>query len=650
LGTGVATTLWPHAKHDFSEPMVGLAALAATVLVFIAGKGTSRLSEESPGEQRPETNAGFSASGEKRMPGPLVGGRRKTGDQTQGRLQHLLLASAGLCAALATGAKYAALWLVPLLCIQIVLLTVPMWREKGVRAFLNTAGKRLATFVAPLAALGITAIAVSGRVPILWANLPNGLNRGWLDYPIWNGLYGLLASSGKGLFLYSPPLLLAVAGVILFARRHRHQAFIFLAIPALYLIVYGSKGVWHGGGWGPRYLVPVVPFLACLALPIVERALGPDGRWWRSIAAVLVFAGVAVQVVGVTKHPNLYTVMFRDHIAPALPDYGVALGGVPAEVYWRHFGGPGATRQLSRPHDGMDPSAPRRGLGYLYAAEGALAFQVSLHGDTPFDATLYVCDWDRRGRRQQIQVSHANQTHRYDQDYDLSGCEYLTRTVTSGEAVEFRVDEVTGHDVPVISAIFFDPAGESASPTFRRTPADARPWIGRFGRDGFVLFAWDRGQDVSRLPTYVRHISGGDRVWLDTGEAELTEIPLLYAPAFSPLLAHAWLLGVDLVTLALPSDAALHQRALASPPWRYLAGLEIHSPHPEYGLGLDLWPLLLQSNYRSHTGFMAVVWGLAGTLASGVMLFSWLLLRSLRSRPPQVVSVPVTFTGSLQQV
>ncbi|HEV2126175.1 MAG TPA: hypothetical protein VGW38_25750, partial [Chloroflexota bacterium] len=123
---------------------------------------------------------------------------------------------------------------------------------------------------------------------------------------------------------------------------------------------------------------------------------------------------------------------------------------------------------------------------------------------------------------------------------------------------------------------------------------------------------------------------GGDRVWLDTGEAELTETPLLYAPGFSPLLAHAWLLGADLITTVLPANFELRQRALASPPWRYLSGTEIHSPHPEYGLGLDFWPLLLRSHFRSHTGFMVAVWLVVAGLVSVVVLCGWLLYRSLR--------------------
>jgi hypothetical protein len=176
-------------------------------------------------------------------------------------------------------------------------------------------------------------------------------------------------------------------------------------------------------------------------------------------------------------------------------------------------------------------------------------------------------------------------------------------------------------------------------------------WPGRYGAQGYVLFAWRRGGvDVGRLPADVAGYEGGDRVWLDTGEAELADTALLYAPAFSPLLAHVWLLGSDAVATFFPSDAALQQRALASPPWRSLAGLDRNPPHPEYGLGLDFWSGLLRDQLRSHTAFMAVVWTTTALLAAGALLAALGLYREVGrgtplpravARPPRRVSRPV---------
>src|SRR5207244_10168119 len=98
--------------------------------------------------------------------------------------------------------------------------------------------------------------------------------------------------------------------------------------------------------------------------------------------AALCVVSAGVQLLGVAKHPNLYTVMFRDHIAPQLVEYGRSLGGPAADGYWRHFGGPIAARQLSRPAAGVGPSWPQRGLGYAYEDGGPLQIDVDLRGAT----------------------------------------------------------------------------------------------------------------------------------------------------------------------------------------------------------------------------------------------------------------------------
>jgi hypothetical protein len=195
-----------------------------------------------------------------------------------------------------------------------------------------------------------------------------------------------------------------------------------------------------------------------------------------------------------------------------------------------------------------------------------------------------------------------------------------------------RVESLAG-DVPVLSGLFFDPPRPLTADAPARDVSTRGAWTGRYGADGYVLFGWRRGGiDVGRLPPYVAGYAGGERVWLDTGEAELADTALLYAPAFSPLLGHAWLLGGDLATALFPRNGALQQRVLASPPWRYLAGLEVLPPHPEYGLGLDFWQVLLRARFRSHPAVMAGVWIGSVALALGAFLAGAGLWREL-ARP-----------------
>ncbi|MGI8424676.1 MAG: hypothetical protein ACR2NO_11310 [Chloroflexota bacterium] len=556
LGTGVATSLWPYAKHDFAEPAATLFMIAATLIVL-----------RSPASGR-------------------------------------VLLIAGAAASLAVSARYTAVVLFPLLALHL----------RSVRALVALAA------IPTLGVAGVT--LVTGLLPSIWSGVTTGSAQGWLDFSLWSGIYGLLLSPGKGLLWYTPALLLALAGLAPFVQRHRASAVVFIALPAAYLVTYAIKGVWHGGGWGPRYLVPVIPFLAMLALPTVDWLLREAPRAARLGAGILVVLSVGVQMLGVLKHPNLYLVMFRDHVLAGLPDYGSRLAGSAAQGYWQHFGGPEAGRQLSRPANGVDPSTPLRGLGYAFAEQGPLTLAFS--AQEPFTLTLYACDWDHRGRRQRVHIQDARETRTIDLSHDFSDCEYFAAPIHHAGTVRLTVEATEARDVPVLSALFFDRA-----PPTPPAPGDGA-WPGRVGRDGYVLFGWARGQDVMRLPAYVGAVSGGERVWVDTWQAELAETPILYAPGFSPLLAHTWLLGADAVALAAPGNDALLQRALASPPWRYLHGLDLHAPRPDFALGLDLWQLLVRSHFSSHTAVMVVTWVATALLAGGFVLGTATCLGEIR--------------------
>lgn len=82
------------------------------------------------------------------------------------------------------------------------------------------------------------------------------------------GLWGQLLSPGKSVFLYSPPLLLALLGVRRFAiGRPRVAAAVALTAGPIVLI-YARYIFWSGDwAWGPRYLLFALPVLV---LPIAE--------------------------------------------------------------------------------------------------------------------------------------------------------------------------------------------------------------------------------------------------------------------------------------------------------------------------------------------------------------------------------------------
>jgi hypothetical protein len=86
------------------------------------------------------------------------------------------------------------------------------------------------------------------------------------DAPLLIGLFGLLISPGKGVLLYNPIVWLGLIGLFAMLRRRRAEASFFLAFCALALFFYGRYNFWTGGwNWGPRYLLPLLPFLLLAA-------------------------------------------------------------------------------------------------------------------------------------------------------------------------------------------------------------------------------------------------------------------------------------------------------------------------------------------------------------------------------------------------
>ena len=76
------------------------------------------------------------------------------------------------------------------------------------------------------------------------------------------GLYGLLFSPGKGLFIYSPIVFLSIIFWKSFHNSYKHLSIAILGMIFIRLFFIASRSDWHGGyGAGPRYLVLIMPFL-----------------------------------------------------------------------------------------------------------------------------------------------------------------------------------------------------------------------------------------------------------------------------------------------------------------------------------------------------------------------------------------------------
>jgi len=91
--------------------------------------------------------------------------------------------------------------------------------------------------------------------------------------PSWHGLADTLVVD-RGLFVFSPVLLAAAAGLVLMYRRgFRAEAVLAAVVTVVFVVSDAGYFLPYGGASpGPRFLTPAIPFL-CLGLPFaLERA------------------------------------------------------------------------------------------------------------------------------------------------------------------------------------------------------------------------------------------------------------------------------------------------------------------------------------------------------------------------------------------
>ncbi len=130
--------------------------------------------------------------------------------------------------------------------------------------------------------------------------------------PRWEPIQGLLFSPSRGLFLFSPFLLLAPFGLWIGWKRERQPLFAYLGLAFVaYLGIMASWGSLGGWAYGPRMLTDTLPVMCLLIIPAVEKI---RGRWRSVLWASVVFA-IFIQALG-------------------LWDYGLRFHADPANSVW----------------------------------------------------------------------------------------------------------------------------------------------------------------------------------------------------------------------------------------------------------------------------------------------------------------------------
>jgi len=221
-----------------------------------------------------------------------------------GRRRHLFLS--GLCAAVAVLTKYAMiLAVVPIIAFFIGSCLPMKHRSSELSGF--SAVCRLLAFGTPLVACAAIALSYN------YARFGNIFESGYsiettregFGTPLLVGLYGQLFSSGKSLFLYAPILVLTLSGFSLFRRKFGAEALLFASIFVVSVLLYSKFISWAGdGSWGPRYLVPFVPFLIIPVGSLLSSETAGKLLWGFFI--FLAVTGFLIQVGGVAIYFGSY--------------------------------------------------------------------------------------------------------------------------------------------------------------------------------------------------------------------------------------------------------------------------------------------------------------------------------------------------------
>lgn len=273
---GLATMAWPHSKTFFAEPLTALLLWGSFVLALAASM-----------DARPTWASTQTVD---------AGSTRYRSWKRDG-----LLFASGAVAGLA-----------PLVKIQAGL-ALPLLGLFAASAVVSTCGLRWSS-VRLLAAWGLGAMlmlallalyqwAIFGAVGRTGYGSPARLFRN----PLVSGLYGLIASPGKGVIWYAPPLLLWPISVWLLWRRHRLVTLLCVGMAVAHLVFYARLNFWHGdGAWGPRYLNIVLPFLILPLAAYLDTLRGWKTRGRSGALLLVLLLAIPVQLGGLAINIDTY--------------------------------------------------------------------------------------------------------------------------------------------------------------------------------------------------------------------------------------------------------------------------------------------------------------------------------------------------------
>ncbi len=127
---------------------------------------------------------------------------------------------------------------------------------------------------------------------------PGGIFRVYKSRYLIQGLYTLVISNERSIFLYSPSLAIAALGFIIYLQsKSKFMLQAIFASAVIGLISYAMfADPWGGWSYGPRYLIPSAALL-CLFIPYAIQKFAKS-KIFTSIFVILLTSSVFINVLG----------------------------------------------------------------------------------------------------------------------------------------------------------------------------------------------------------------------------------------------------------------------------------------------------------------------------------------------------------------
>jgi len=139
----------------------------------------------------------------------------------------------------------------------------------------------------------------------------------------WEAIFAPLISPWKGIFIYSPPCILACFSLFEQRSHKSWRLFALLGITTIGFVLIQALAYndeWWTGNWGSRFLLPTIPLFIITALPWLEITLHGKNIYRKLILILVGLIGNLSQWGAIIFHSAIYDFSLSSRLETGFPD------------------------------------------------------------------------------------------------------------------------------------------------------------------------------------------------------------------------------------------------------------------------------------------------------------------------------------------